>query len=328
MAEFPNNQFSRDSNSEHMLRVNMCITGMAAHPEVEFRGDLVDKMTTHRDDIEALENQHADEWGDEQAATAFTNLCEDALTQKLSAARYMVQSMIEEEEIAPVKANDLRREFGVEASKPRDRDGMIALGKKMITTNARYVDEGSSYALPEDFFEDLETKTYALEAAISAHDVELNERLSVGAAKEAERDRGDVLLSNAFNWLCALYGEDAYILLDFGFVPTSQIVTPGQPEPGTPEWPGPASFEANYLGKKIVELVYGGVVGAVSGTIRRKDEEEDWAEIISGLPMDDENRVPFRDTKLDPGEYNYEFIPFNEANEEGIPSYSMVVVPE
>jgi len=105
----------------------------------------------------------------------------------------------------------------------------------------------------------------------------------------------------------------------------------GEQEPPTPvwpDWPGPASFEANYLGKKIVELVYGGIVSAVSGTIRRKDEEEDWVEIISGLPMDDENRVPFRDTKVSPGEYNYEFIPFNEANEEGIPSYSMVVVPE
>jgi len=52
MAEFPNNQFSNDSNAEHMLRVNLCIAGMTAHPEVAFRSDLVLKMTAHRDSIE------------------------------------------------------------------------------------------------------------------------------------------------------------------------------------------------------------------------------------------------------------------------------------
>jgi len=240
MAEFPNNQFSRESNAEHMLRVNLCVDGMTAHPEVEFRGDLVLKMTTHRDDFESLENQHAAEWGDEQAATAYTNLCEDALAAKLSSARYLIQSMIEEEELVPVKANELRRDFGVEGSKPRDRDGMIALGKKMVETNARLVTELSPYALPEAFFVDLETKTGALYDAIKSHEKELNERLTVGEAKQAERDRGDVLLSNAFKWLVALYGEDANILLEFGFTPKSQIWTPGSGGGEQPEnWDDP-----------------------------------------------------------------------------------------
>jgi len=136
------------------------------------------------------------------------------------------------------------------------------------------------------------------------------------------------------NWLYLKLPDQKYDahLDEYGFEIWSKPTYSGgeeePPAPEWPDWPGPADFEANYLGKNIVELVYGGVVSAVSGTIRRKDEEEDWVEIISGLPMDDENRVPFRDTKVSPGEYNYEFIPFNEANEEGIPSYSMVVVPE
>ncbi len=329
MAEFPNNDFRHDSIAEHMLRINMCVNGMANHPEVAFRGDLVARMTAHRDEFESLENQHAAEWGDEQAATAYTNLCEDALSAKLSSARYLINSMIEEEELVPVTANELRRDFGVEGSKPRDRDGMIAEGKKMVETNQRLVDDGSPYALPEDFFADLETKTHALGAAINAHALELNERLTVGEAKIAERDRGDRLLSNAFNWLVALYGEDANILLEFGMVPKSQIHTPGQPDPELPVFPNPpATFTLSLRADGTIEVVWTGVTGATHMLLeKRKQGEVDWSLVMNGLPADPAEILPYIDPYISPGIWEYRMIPMN-GDEHGMEIVAVIVVPE
>jgi hypothetical protein len=237
MAEFPNNQNTSDTNDEHTLRVNMCVAGMTAHPEVAFRGTLVVDMTAHRDTWESLDSQHANEWGDEQAATAFTKKCEDELDEKLTAARFMVESMLAEEEVIGVTEFDIRRDFGVEVSKPRTRAGMLALGKKMVETNARYVTELSPYALPAPFFADLALKVTALQTAIDTHAKELDERLSVGEAVRLERSKGDRLLKQAFDWLCALLGADDFLLLEFGFVPSSQIYTPGVPVPGQANYP-------------------------------------------------------------------------------------------
>ena len=237
MAEFPNNDIVRQTNDEHTLRVNMCVAGMSAHPEVAFRGTLVVKMTAHRDAWEALDVSHANEWGDEQAATASANLCESELDEKLTAARFMVESMLAEEEVIGVTEFDIRRDFGVEATKPQYRAGMLALGKKMVETNARYVTALSPYALPAPFFADLALKVTALQTAIDTHAKELDERLSVGEAVRIERIKGDKLLKQAFDWLCALLGDDDFLLLEFGFVPASQIWTPGMPIPGGAEYP-------------------------------------------------------------------------------------------
>ncbi len=250
MAEFKNNQFTNDTNDEHMLRANMCVTGMTDHPEVGFRGTLVADMTAHRDRWEALESEHAAEWGDEQAATAFTNLCEDELDDKLSSARFMVESMLAEEAVIGVTAYEIRRDFGIEQPKPRTRASRLALGKKMVETNARYVVELSPYALPEPFFTDLEAKVTALETAINTHEVEHDERLSAGLEKELERKKGDKLLQQAFKWVCAVLGPEDFTLLVFGFVPESQIWTPGsgEPGPGQAEWPeAVANFVAVFM---------------------------------------------------------------------------------
>jgi hypothetical protein len=332
MAQFKNNQITNDTIAEHMLRVNMCVTGMAAHPEVAFRGDLVDKMTEHRDEFEALENQHASEWGEEQAATAYTNHCEDELSSMLSSARYMIEAMIEEEEIAPLKAHELRRDFGVEGSKPRDRAGMIALGKKMAETNARYVSLGSPYALPEDFFLELGAKSLALQTAISEHVREKGERLTIGEAKVDVRARGNRLLSNTFKWLVALYGEDANILLEFGFVPKSQIWTPGsgEPEPQPeefPAWPGPTGkFTLKYWGEGVVEIVYGGVQESTIGWLHRSvPGAEDWIEVNKHLPMNAEDILPFREMHVPIGMWEYRFIPMRGV-EKGVASFALIEV--
>jgi len=158
---------------------------------------------------------------------------------------------------------------------------------------------------------------------------ERRERIDANAAKIALFDADSKLLSFLFS-LCKLtWGDDDSRLGLLGFVPKSEIWTPGTPEPGTPIHPEAASFEANFLGQKTVELVYGAVVGAIKGTIRRRRTGNmNWIIIAQGLPMDDANRVPFRDTNVEQGEYEYEFICYNNAQEPSEASYSTVTVLE
>ncbi|MCD6501170.1 hypothetical protein J7L01_01080 [bacterium] len=317
MAEFKNNQFTNDSNDEHMLRVNMCVTGMTNHPEVGFRGTLVADMTTHRDTFESLENQHADEWGDEQAATAFTNLCEDELDDKLSSARFMVESMLAEEAVIGVAELDIRRDFGIEQPKPRTRASRLALGKKMVETNARYVLELSPYALPEPFFADLEAKVTALETAIDTHATELGERLSVGKAKELERARGDRLLVQAFKWFRAVYTDDAEILLEFGFVPKSQIWTQGQPEPPEPggaTHPDPVeNLKAENITTPIIvnKVSWDVLAGANSYSVKKA--EVDLGQVAPPMPeeyyaQDYIDNTPVGDNDIMPGKTYYYWV--------------------
>jgi len=136
------------------------------------------------------------------------------------------------------------------------------------------------------------------------------------------------------NWLYLKLPDQKYDahLDEYGFEIWSKPTYSGgeeePPAPEWPDWPGPADFEANYLGKSIVELVYGPVTGAIKGTIRRrKTPAMNWEIVTEGLPMD-ENRVPFRDTKVEPGDYEYEFVSYNAENEPSVAAYDTVTVPE
>jgi len=72
MAQFKNNQFSRDSHDEHNFRGNMCITGMETYEgDVDFRGTLIEDMREHQENFNDIRTGLADEWGEQKGATIF-----------------------------------------------------------------------------------------------------------------------------------------------------------------------------------------------------------------------------------------------------------------
>jgi len=238
MAQFPNNNFQRDTNADHTIRCEFFVSGAATHGvELAFRGTLVADITTHLDNWKALELQHEDEKGDVEAATGLINTLKTELEALIVQGRYFVNSVLSEVEAEGVDEHDIRRDFGVEGKIPDGVAKLVDLGRQMAAINAKYILESSPYALPAAPFEEIGTVAEALSDALDARKVEHREQMHVGKLKEVERKVGDRLLSRAFNWACAVWGYDEPKLEDLGFVPKSQIWTPGQPEPGVTDWP-------------------------------------------------------------------------------------------
>jgi len=228
MADFRNNNVGRDSNDQHTLRVELCVAGMDKYgAELAFRGKLVEQMTKHREDWDAATQGLVDEWGDEVAATALVNKLETELHDMLVSARWMVESMLHEDDVQGVEEHDIRRDFGLNRSIPYSHPGQLALARQMTETNERYIAEGSPYALPEAPFNAMKEKNKNFRDAIEKRSDELGEALHAGKFKEFERAKGDTLLARAFKWICAVWDNNDTRLLEFGFVPKSQIWTPG-----------------------------------------------------------------------------------------------------
>ena len=204
---------------------------------------------------------------------------------------------------------------------PRTRHKLFASIEQWGNQHAVFVGEADLRVVPDA----LVTNMAALWTVASTEKREASTAYRIKQELFAEdTDRLRVI----YNIAKLIWHDDYENLRDLGFVLASEIWTPGQPEPGTPVHPEAATFEANYLGQDIVELVYGPVAGAVKGTIRRcKTGNMNWLIVAEGLSTD-ENRVPFRDTDVEPGEYEYEFVSYNNANEPSEAAYATATVPE
>ena len=68
-------------------------------------------------------------------------------------------------------------------------------------------------------------------------------------------DEDTIKLRLIFKIACMVWGDDDPRLKDLGFVPSSEVWTPGQPEPGEPE--PPDSWEDEVAGFKVSESPFG-----------------------------------------------------------------------
>ncbi len=225
MAEFRNNDFGHDNDARHIMRVGFCVSGIAeCEGEIELPGTLAEDLLAHKAAWNPLKFDVSDQMGDQMAATGLIKKLQKELRKLIVSARYMVKSVAGGAESNAEKGAILE-DFGAVGSIPDMRLKLIALAKKMVEANARYVAQGSPLALPEEPFAAMSAKIDALGEAIKKQDVEKSERHHASVNKRLERVKGDKLLSNIFKWTCAIWGYDDTRLEIFGFVPKSQIWT-------------------------------------------------------------------------------------------------------
>jgi hypothetical protein len=225
MAQFKNNDFVHDSHATHSMRVEFCVSGIdAMEGEIEFPGTVVEELREHASIWNPLSLDLTDQTGDQLAATARVMKRAKELMKLIVSARYMVQSVAKSAETRD-EFEAIMEDYGAFGTIPKVRLKMIRLAKKMIAANARYVANGSPYALPVERFDEMSAKVIEIEEAITLQDIEKSERHHAAVKKRLERQKGDRLLSALFKWLCAIWGVDDDRLLLFGFVSKSQIWT-------------------------------------------------------------------------------------------------------
>lgn len=333
MAQFPNNNFQRDTNAEHTIRCEMFVSGAATHGvELAFRGTLVADITTHLATWQSLEIQHEDEKGDVEAATGLINSLKAELEALIVQGRYFVNSVLQEVAVEGIDEHDIRRDFGVEGKVPDGVADLVDLGRQMAAINAQYIADASPYALPAAPFEEIGTVAEALSDALDARKVEHREQMHIGKLKEIERKLGDRLLSRAFKWACAVWGYDEPKLEDLGFVPKSQIWTEGDPEPGEPELPDFPSiceiFKLSLRPDGNMEVVWSGINGATHVVLEKRLEgEPDWILLIDGLPVNPDELAPFIDPDVTPGMWEYRITVYN-GDVAGESKIATIEVPE
>lgn len=226
MAQFKNNDFVHDPHATHSIRIEFCIKGIEAlEGEIDFPGTVVEELREHASIWNPLSFDLTDQTGDQLAATGRVAKRTVELTKMIVSARLMVQS-VAKSAATQDEYKAVMEDYGAFGTIPKVRLKMIRLAKKMIAANARYVANGSPYALPVERFDEMSAKVIEIEEAIALQDVEKSERHHAAVKKRLERQKGDRLLSALFKWLCALWGVDDTRLLLFGFVSKSQIWTP------------------------------------------------------------------------------------------------------
>jgi len=321
-----NNNNSHDTQGERIERLALLSANIDDFADdVGVAGDRLTAAQTAKEDyLNAIAEAGVQDGQMDEAFEEFKKSVDD-LTKHYAKAKDHLLAIIWELD----KPDDFIEAYGFCGRSPYRYPGLLAKIKTWKSNHYTLVAAGDERVLTDAAMVNLLAKYDAMDALRTVAYVEKHESNLAYAALHELYDAHTKLMDFIYTGAVLAWGDDDSRLRLLGFLPSSEVHTPGQPEPGTPVHPEEADFAGNFLGQETVELIYGGAVGAVKGTIRRaKSGAANYVIIARGLPMDDENRVPFRDTHVGPGEYMYEFIYYNEAQEPSLPSYTTVTVPE
>ena len=328
---FPDNNFTRDTHEEHYQRVQLCAQGVATYDgELSFRPSWVTEITAYPPEFEALLNSQNLEDADWHGSIAALEAARNILYEFNSSARWMVKTILDD----PTMDSGILRQI----DDAFDIDEKLSKGFMNLTRNTRKLlhgqevleDISAPWTLPDAMVTNLTDGVASVETLADTAEKEHGEKLRATDDVYAKREIGENLLRNIFRWVVANWGHNDPRMLEFGFVPTSQIVTPGQPAPGVewPDWPGPVVASAEQIDEGLVRITYSGLNGGKTLRIDRlKQGDADYVLVTDGLPLDDPEEVmPFDDNHLDKKKYTYKLTPFDEVGNPGTPALVEVTV--
>lgn len=324
---FKNNSFTGDSHEEHNQRVKLCAIAVVEHAAtLGLRDTWVTGVVDHADNFAGL----LDNWNIEDADWhgAIADLAEKRLNLYMhnASARWMVHTILDDPALPRGLKQNIDDAFDID--KPLVSKAVVALAKAtraLLSGQGKLVEAGAEWKLPDDVVTNLTNGLAAMELSLKTSKNEHGEKLAAMENIYEAREAGERILRNIFRWVVAVWGDDDPRLLEFGFVPKSQIWTEGQPEPGAPElpeWPGPIeTLTAEYLGQGVVEVKYSSVQEATRGIIEYTEANmNNWQMMFDNVDMNPEDIVALRILHIMPGDYEIRFTPFRdgEAGEQSI----------
>jgi len=229
---FKHNSFTRDTNWQHLERSALCATASAFYqPQLQMRQVWIDDLIVHvagfRIKLEE-QNLHAAEYHG-----AVTSLYDklNVLYEFIASARMMVKTIIDDPALSDGNRRMLRDIFDIqEVLYRRSYLRLNKAARNIFSGQDKLISIGAAWKLPDAVIANIQN---ALSDARAASDIVLAERgekLKSSKDVNVMRRKGEVLLRNVLYWIIAVWGANDDRLLEFGFVPKSQIWTPSGSE--------------------------------------------------------------------------------------------------
>jgi len=224
---FKNNQFSGDTHWEHLHRSQLCATASATHEaELGLRASWVADIATHATDFEAqLDTQNLED-AEYHGAVADMKSRREALYELVSSARWMIKTIIDDPDLADGDRKLINDVFDIEQPlESKSYERLYEAVEDILTGQQKLEDMGASWKLPDAMITNLTDSQSGMKTASETLKIEHGEKLKATEDLYTMRTTGENLLRNVFRWCVAVWGDDDERLLEFGFVPKSQIWT-------------------------------------------------------------------------------------------------------
>ncbi len=239
-------------------------------------------------------------------------------------ARSLLNSYITETE----NPNDLSKTYGFEGDSPRTGKGLVIAISAWKDQHDHMVAEGLTPVIADPIMTKLLDYENELKDFLNITKIEKDE------SRQAYKDKAALFATDSrklrilYNTACLIFGDDDDRLGLLGFVPSSEIWTPGDPIPGLPDFPSISkTFSLSLSRPDEVQIEYSGVNGATHINLsKRLQGEIEWKHIID-LPVDPDEIFPHRDRPGKPGIWEYRITVFN-GEEEGESKVATIEVPE
>ena len=232
---FKNNRFSGDTHEEHLQRCELCAAGVATYDiELNFRPSWVADIADHADGFDDILNAQNIEDAEWRGAVTALSAARDALYELNASARWMVKTILDDPELPAGDKRLIGDAFDIRDDLTKGFFNLTKNTRRLLNGQEKLVDMGASWTLPSAIVANLTAALAEMEVLADSAQKEHGEKLKSTEDVYSAREVGENLLRNIFRWVVANWGDNDPRMLEFGFVPKSQIWTPGsgEPEPG------------------------------------------------------------------------------------------------
>ena len=324
-----NNNFARDTQDVRSERADLMTENIDA-----LAGDL---GLIAPSDLLTWARNVGPNWANARSTASTENAQDDEAFQEYHIQFQKARGIYQEyKELLLAIISDLQQddeiveEYGIKGRTPRTRESLNAAIQDWRKTHDLLVAAGDSRVVPEAYVAEIESEAAAYDDLWHAAKEEQDEARRATAAKEElfaeDTDKFRIL----YRMAVIAFGKDGSQLRLLGFVPASEIWTPGDPDPTLPEWMEPIeTYQLRYLAPvDMVQHTYSSCQGAETCRIEiRPEGATEWELVIEGLTMIPEDIIPYRSPSPGPGIWEYRITPINSGGEYGEPKIATVEIP-
>ena len=307
------NSFTRDKDDERRERL-VLLSANIGDFELEF-GLAPDKLAAAAGALVAWDDAVSAatrEAGETHEATQELQTAFETAKKYYAKAKEHLLAVIYEME----KPDRIVDAYGFNKDVPRTYDGLCQALKVWIDEHAVLVAEADPRVVNASVVANLEAYLGEIDTLKRARALESEEESSAFAAKSALFDVHSKLLDFIYTIACLTWNNDDDSRLELlGFVPASEVWTPGQPEPEEPEEPEePTEFygTVTFVGEGAYDFWCSKPEGVENAKVELQVLPDGLVQFVTDIMLVEEGKfVPHRIFDMAVGDYRAYFTPLD-----------------